>query len=181
MSPEDLLEYEKLKEEQVSRIGARDNLLNYNLVALGVVATVSAGLQNANFGLLIAPWISAIFGWAYLQHDEKISAIGRYIKSRYSGSAFAWEGRTKQVALPKSLHKGISLFVLLLAFAVPCVIAPVIWFQLPGTHSSFFVVVAIFECALGAGIGTVTVIGSDFVTRYDHDQNPRPDENGNPA
>jgi hypothetical protein len=75
-----LKEYDKLKTEQVQRIGFRDNLL---YATLGVfVAVVSFALSNpSNFAaLLIIPWVCVILGWTYLVNDEKITAIGRYIR-----------------------------------------------------------------------------------------------------
>ncbi|MBE9009706.1 hypothetical protein IQ250_05760 [Pseudanabaenaceae cyanobacterium LEGE 13415] len=75
-----LKEYDKLKTEQAQRIGFRDNLL---YVTLGVfVAVISFALSNpSNFAaLLIIPWVCLILGWTYLVNDEKITAIGRYIR-----------------------------------------------------------------------------------------------------
>ncbi|MGG6268516.1 hypothetical protein ACQ4M3_25330 [Leptolyngbya sp. AN03gr2] len=98
-----LKEYDKLKTEQAQRIGFRDNLL---YVTLGVfVAVVSFALSNpSNFAaLLIIPWVCVILGWTYVVNDEKITAIGRYIrvtlaekvkeKTGYpdSESLFGWE------------------------------------------------------------------------------------------
>lgn len=37
--------------------------------------------NKANYyALLVIPWVCLILGWAYLINDEKISAIGRYIR-----------------------------------------------------------------------------------------------------
>lgn len=161
-----LLEYDKLKEEQVARITARDNLLNYNLVALGAVATVASSLETAELGFLTAPWISAIFGWSYLQHDEKITAIGRYLKRQY-GQTFPWESSTKQVSLRKGVHKAFSLLILLTAFAMPCIGGPLAWYLSSTSHEPAFMVIAVIECLLGVAIGLIMVISSDFVKRFD--------------
>lgn len=75
-----LREYDKLKSEQAQRIGFRDNLL---YVTLGLFATiVSFALTNPSnyYGLLIIPWVSLILGWTYVVNDEKITAIGKYIR-----------------------------------------------------------------------------------------------------
>jgi hypothetical protein len=34
--------------------------------------------------LLILPWVSLIMGWTYLVNDEKISAIGQYVRNNLS-------------------------------------------------------------------------------------------------
>ncbi|WP_017720794.1 hypothetical protein [Kamptonema formosum] len=73
-------EYDKLKSEEAQRIGFRDNLL---YVTLGLFATViSFALSNSSnyYALLVIPWICLILGWTYLVNDEKITAIGRYIR-----------------------------------------------------------------------------------------------------
>ncbi|MFF0867905.1 hypothetical protein ACFYUV_39520 [Nonomuraea sp. NPDC003560] len=74
-----LAEYQALKDEQKSRIGFRDNLL---YVTIGAAVTASiAGMQfRAASVLLVLPLICLILGWTYLTNDEKISAIGRYIR-----------------------------------------------------------------------------------------------------
>jgi hypothetical protein len=73
-------EYDKLKSEQAQRIGFRDNLL---YVTLGLFATIiSFAVSNSTnyYALLVVPWVCLILGWTYLVNDEKISAIGRYIR-----------------------------------------------------------------------------------------------------
>lgn len=73
-------EYDKLKSEQTQRIGFRDNLL---YVTLGLFVTVvSFAVSNPSnyYALLVVPWVCLILGWTYVVNDEKISAIGRYIR-----------------------------------------------------------------------------------------------------
>ncbi|MEH2082516.1 MAG: hypothetical protein V7K89_21805 [Nostoc sp.] len=73
-------EYDKLKSEQAQRIGFRDNLL---YVTLGLFATiVSFAVSNSSnyYALLVIPWVCLILGWTYTVNDEKISAIGKYIR-----------------------------------------------------------------------------------------------------
>lgn len=75
-----LKEYDKLKSEQAQRIGFRDNLL---YVTLGLFSTIiSFAVSNASnyYSLLVVPWVCLILGWTYVVNDEKISAIGRYIR-----------------------------------------------------------------------------------------------------
>jgi hypothetical protein len=80
-----LKEYEKLKEEQTQRIGFRDNLLYVTLGVFGAIIAVAipnkANDNQANYyALLVIPWVCVILGWTYLVNDEKITAIGRYIR-----------------------------------------------------------------------------------------------------
>jgi hypothetical protein len=75
-----LQEYYKLKGEQVQRIGFRDNLLYTTLIIFGTVLTFSYGDARNPYALLVLPWVSLILGWTYLMNDQKITAIGRYLR-----------------------------------------------------------------------------------------------------
>src|SRR5260370_13396511 len=78
-------EYIKLKDEQTRRIGFRDNLLYVNLLLIsGIFSFVFTNKITGHWqyhGLLIVGWIALVLGWTYLVNDEKISAIGRYIRN----------------------------------------------------------------------------------------------------
>jgi hypothetical protein len=71
-------EYEKCKIEQMARISFRDNLVYVTLAAYGAIVSFAA--KENHFALLVLPWASIVFGWGYLVNDEKVSAIGRYIR-----------------------------------------------------------------------------------------------------
>lgn len=82
-----LRELESLKTEQVQRIGFRDNMLYVTLGVIGALAAfaLDSDKDSANrglhpFALLVIPWVGVILGWTYVVNDEKISAIGQYIK-----------------------------------------------------------------------------------------------------
>ncbi|MDJ0703930.1 MAG: hypothetical protein QNJ46_11675 [Leptolyngbyaceae cyanobacterium MO_188.B28] len=75
-----LQEYGKLKDEQAQRIGFRDNLLYVTLALFGTVLAFALGEKANPYGLLVLPWVSLVLGWTYLVNDQKISAIGRYIR-----------------------------------------------------------------------------------------------------
>jgi hypothetical protein len=94
-----LAEYDRLKEEQKTRIGFRDNLLYFTLAAATAVLTIT--VQSGQTRLLLAvPVICLVLGWTYLVNDEKISAAGSYVRDRLgprlaelSGAdgVFGWE------------------------------------------------------------------------------------------
>jgi hypothetical protein len=75
-----LMEYDKLKVEQTQRIGFRDNLLYVTLGVFGAVVSFAVSNSANYYALLVIPWACLILGWTYLVNDEKISAIGRYIR-----------------------------------------------------------------------------------------------------
>ncbi len=75
-----LQEYGKLKDEQAQRIGFRDNLLYVTLALFGTVLAFALGEKANPYALLVLPWVSLVLGWTYLVNDQKITAIGRYIR-----------------------------------------------------------------------------------------------------
>lgn len=75
-----LFEYHSLKNEQAQRIGFRDHLLYAMLVAFGGVSGYALGHADHHTILLILPWLCFILGWTYVVNDEKISALGRYLR-----------------------------------------------------------------------------------------------------
>lgn len=73
-------EYDKLKSEQAQRIGFRDNLLYVTLGLFGTVVSFALSNPSNYYALLVIPWVCLILGWTYVVNDEKISALGRYIR-----------------------------------------------------------------------------------------------------
>lgn len=123
-----LAEYAVLKEEQKSRIGFRDNLLYVTLTV--VAAVIAAVVQAKQPAIVLAlPPVCVVLGWTYLVNDEKISAIGAYVREelgpRLGGlaqlvqeqSAFGWESAHRSDARRRS-RKAVQLAVDLLAFCV---------------------------------------------------------------
>lgn len=79
-----LFEYYTLRNEQNQRIGFRDHLLYAMLVAFGgVCGYVFSHPDHLEF-LLALPWFCVILGWTYAVNDQKISAIGHYIRLKLS-------------------------------------------------------------------------------------------------
>jgi hypothetical protein len=73
-----LREFDTIKAEQAARIAFRDNLVYITLVSYGAIMAFAA--KDNHLALLILPWVSLILGWGYLVNDEKVSAIGRYVR-----------------------------------------------------------------------------------------------------
>jgi L-asparagine transporter-like permease len=76
-----LAEFKALKAEQTARIGFRDNLIYVTVAAIGAVFAFALGRDGTPYALLVVPWVAVVLGWTYLVNDEKISAIGRFIKN----------------------------------------------------------------------------------------------------
>ncbi|MCK9876722.1 hypothetical protein MXD59_13195 [Frankia sp. Ag45/Mut15] len=77
----DLAEYEHLKAEQLGRISVRDNLIYATLaVCGGVVALAFGGGTPRIPALLLLPPACLVLGWTHLVNDQKVSAIGDYVR-----------------------------------------------------------------------------------------------------
>lgn len=91
-----LQEYGKLKDEQAQRIGFRDNLLYVTLALFGTVLAFALGDKANPYALLVLPWVSLVLGWTYLVNDQKITAIGRYIRDTLVEKIAGQTGKTDQ-------------------------------------------------------------------------------------
>lgn len=161
-----LAEYDCLKQEQKSRIGFRDNLLYFTLAA--ATAVVATTVQSEQSGLLLAvPAICLILGWTYLVNDEKISAIGCYVRDRLGprlgelasvhGTVFGWEVYHRSVAgrrVRKRLQTAVDLFVYLV---VPMVCTTVFWCS--PTVQPLLVLTSLVQTL------TLAVLGRQFLRR----------------
>lgn len=105
VDPKDLFlaEYSSLKSEQRDRIGFRDRLIITTLGLFGGIGSFALLHSDHIYVLLVLPWAALIIGWTYVVNDEKISAIGDYIRTRLrpqltgafdpktAGACFGWE------------------------------------------------------------------------------------------
>ena len=87
-----LKEYDKLKSEQAQRIGFRDNLLYVTLGVFGAVVSFAVSNRSNYYALLVIPWVCLILGWTYVVNDEKISAIGKYIRYKLADKVKEYTG-----------------------------------------------------------------------------------------
>ncbi|ROR42380.1 hypothetical protein [Kitasatospora cineracea] len=120
-----LAEYDRIKEEQKARIGFRDNLLYFTLAASTAVLAITVQTKRSQL-LLVPPMICLVLGWTYLVNDEKISAIGRYIRDHLGprltelsdapAPVFGWEAYHRSDvgrATRKRLQTAVDLFTYL--------------------------------------------------------------------
>ncbi|NEO10247.1 MAG: hypothetical protein F6K51_33740, partial [Moorea sp. SIO3I8] len=89
-----MLEYEKLKEEQAQRIGFRDQMIYITLGIFGGILSFALSNKTNSYALLVIPWVCLILGWTYLVNDEKISAIGKYLRLTLTEKIKAQTGHT---------------------------------------------------------------------------------------
>ncbi|WP_430791379.1 hypothetical protein [Actinoplanes sp. G11-F43] len=122
-----IAEYERLKEEQIQRIGTRDNLIYATLASIAAIGVGTHQAQIDDLLLALAP-CCVVLGWTYLVNDEKISAIGRYIRTDLSPRLSAATNSDQQLFGWESSHRSdrrrrtrkvFQLGVDLIVFCVP--------------------------------------------------------------
>ncbi|MGQ4382962.1 hypothetical protein [Streptomyces sp. SAS_270] len=158
-----LAEYQSVKDEQKARIGFRDNLLYVTLAVVAAVVAAAAQAEQTSM-LLALPPVCVVLGWTYLVNDEKISAIGTYVRSdlapRLAGLAqtevaFRWETAhrgDRRRASRKVIQCGIDL----LAFCVvPLAGLAVYWGG--GQVGAGLLALSIVEALAAVGLGAQVV------------------------
>ena len=75
-----LLEYEKLKDEQRTRITIRENLFYTALIVVGAVSSALLTMSDINIVYLALTPVLFIISNAYYSNDEIISRINLYIR-----------------------------------------------------------------------------------------------------
>jgi hypothetical protein len=159
-----LIEYKQLKQEQLARIGIRDNLVYVTLASLAAVvaATVQVHVDEL---LLLLPPVCFILGWTYLLNDEKVSAIGRYIRRvltpqleqllKAEMPLFGWENEHR-AGTGRRFRKVGQLVVDIATFCLPAVLA-VTAFGADGPPSRTVLVILIAE-AVGVVVLAVAIV-----------------------
>nr|WP_223187807.1 hypothetical protein [Streptomyces sp. CBMA29] len=166
-----MVEYGSLKEEQRMRIGFRDNLLYAAFASMAAVVAAALQLQNTGLLLLLPP-VSVPLGWTYLVNDQKISAIGRYVRDdiapRLAALAvgpggppvFDWENAHRRDARRAS-RKYLQLGVDLLTFcAVPTVALIVFWLSSDATAA--LLVTSLIDASMLAALCCQIVLYADL-------------------
>ncbi|MGW3458242.1 hypothetical protein ACWDE9_01205 [Streptomyces olivaceoviridis] len=160
-----LAEYQTVKDEQKTRIGFRDNLLYVTLTV--VAAVIAAAAQARQTAMLLAlPPVCVVLGWTYLVNDQKISAIGAYVRGDLGprlaelaqaggDAAFRWETAHRGDARRVS-RKVVQCVVDLLAFCVVPLSALVVYW-VGGDVSAGLVVVSVLEAVAVVGLGVCVV------------------------
>ncbi|MEU6252622.1 hypothetical protein [Streptomyces sp. NPDC047043] len=154
-----LTEYQSIKEEQKARIGFRDNLLYVTLTVVAVV--VAAAAQAKQTAMLLAlPPVCVVLGWTYLVNDEKITAIGRYIRNdlgprlaqlAYVEKTFGWEFTNREDP-GRRFRKIIQCVVDLLAFCVVPLSALVAYWS-GGQTAPGLLILSVGEALAVSGLG----------------------------
>jgi hypothetical protein len=165
-----LAEYQSVKDEQKARIGFRDNLLYVTLAVVAAVIAAAAQAKQSSM-LLALPPVCVVLGWTYLVNDEKITAIGLYVRdelgprlaAQVAGSGgsggfatFGWEAYHRRDARRRS-RKAIQCVVDLVAFcAVPLAALAVFWAS--GDAGVLLIGLSVVEALAVVGLGVQVVL-----------------------
>ena len=152
-----LVEYWKLKDEQIKRIEMRDHLMYLTLVAVGTVFAFA--IQNADHAIafLVLPFICMVLGWSSLVNDEKVSAIGRYLRENLIPTLKTWGGQQNSNTNWEWFHlreskrtevKSIQFLVDLFVYCLSGIVGTVCFFVLSVPDSFWIVMAAVIESAL---------------------------------
>jgi hypothetical protein len=168
-----LAEYDKLKTEQGQRIGFRDNLLYVTLGIFGVIIPTAIANAANYYALLLLPWVCLILGWTCLVNDEKISAIGCYIRltlveklKEKTGhpdveSLFGWEIAHRSD--PRRSRRKIEQLVIdQLTFVASGTIALIVFFLLVPKATLAVYILGGFELILLLVLGWEIIIYADL-------------------
>ncbi|NJN61496.1 MAG: hypothetical protein HC795_08195 [Coleofasciculaceae cyanobacterium RL_1_1] len=167
-------EYKALKAEQGRRIGFRDNLLYVTLGLFGAIASIALGDPPNPMALLVIPLVCLALGWMYLVNDEKISAIGLYvrldlddrIRTLIGGSAdslplFGWETAHRDDKRRKR-RKLEQLFIDELTFVVAGLVAIGVCLATVDRISVGLGLLGAIEAVLLVALGVEIVIYADL-------------------
>ncbi|MEU4995938.1 hypothetical protein [Streptomyces sp. NPDC021622] len=169
-----LAEYQVVKDEQKARIGFRDNLLYVTLAAVAALVAATAQTERASMLLALGP-VCVVLGWTYLVNDEKISAIGAYVRGDLGPrlaelaatderadsaapappAAFGWETAHRGDARRRS-RKVIQCLVDLVAFCV-VPLAGLVVFWADGEGGGLLLALSVVEAAAIAGLAAQVV------------------------
>ncbi|MFI1953191.1 hypothetical protein ACH437_15295 [Streptomyces xinghaiensis] len=167
-----LSEYERLKDEQRGRIAFRDNLVYAMLASAAAVlaAALRSGFESGF--LLLLPPVSILLGWTFLINDQKISAMGQYLRGTLAPRLAAAAGTEEEVFGWETAHRGdprrawrkrMQLAADLIAFVLTPA-AAILTYLLSGPLIAMLVVVSVLEAAATAVLGVQIVLYADLAS-----------------
>ena len=164
------LEYERLKEEQVRRIGFRDNLIYVAVTAMAAIFGFAIQDKDRVHLLLAVCPASVVLGWTYLANDQKITAIGAYVHASLRADLAAAAGVPEDRVLKweagfgdtrRRRRKAIQLAIDLITFCIPPV-AALISYLLIVDATGWAVAAICLEALLTVALGWEIARASDL-------------------
>jgi hypothetical protein len=142
-------ELKVLKDEQRDRIRSRDTLI-YSAILAAVAVAGGTRLAGSALPLLLPPVVLAL-GWTYLANDQKVSAIGAYLRTDLAPRLAAlvgtdvlrWE-TTHRSDRRRCQRKAIQLGVDLAVFVLPAAVS-LGWYWASGPTQPLLLTASIAE------------------------------------
>lgn len=168
-----LTEYKELKNEQIQRIGLRDNIVYATLAAAAAVFAFVMSKQVDPIALLGLAPATFVLGWIHLNNDVKSCAIGRYLRCtlrnrihKLTGSEYpgilGWEIEVRS-GRQRPWRKLMDCTASILAFAFPGFLALwIYWFRYhEGSLSWMLVAATVLEVILLGVLGLWIILSAD--------------------
>lgn len=159
--------FNSLKEEELKRIGFRDNFIYITLVAIGTVFGFSLQDEHYRIALLVLPFFSVIMGWTYLCNDRKVSAIGNYI-SKYlepgviTNSDIVTWADYRRGDKGRRTRKIVQLIVDIALFCISGIVSLIVFFIMTDNIGWPYVVLVVIE------VTSIILLAGQFF-KYVHD------------
>lgn len=175
-----ITEYSTLKSEQLARIKIRDNFIYISLGIFGTIFSFSmfnigtSVTSDKSMVLLLIPTVSFILSWFYIDNDEKVSQIGKYIRKELTpkikefldtddSMIFGWE------SYHRSDHKRITRKTLqvtidVITFVLPAVVSIYAYYTLNPESSKLIRVLTYWNITI-TGLIFILLIGFDYSER----------------
>jgi len=168
-----LAEYDALKAEQKSRIALRDRMMYVALAALTATLTLVVQPAGRPYLLLLLPLVCVVLGWTYLANDQKISAIGGYLRRYLAPALVATDGRVGEVLTWESVHrcnplrrldKITQLIMDLLIFVAPSLLSTALYWAADDVRADLLTV-SIIEALVTLAFAARVIVAADLSTR----------------
>lgn len=165
-----VVEYEQLKAEQRARIGLRDNLIYVTLAAYAAIVVAVMTTSGQIELLLVLPVAATVLGWTHLINDDKISTLGRYVRSHLAprleqlhpemAPVFGWEAEHRSDRRRTS-RKYLQLTADLMTFNIPAIVAVALYWALSPIEVPL-VVVSVVEVACSGVLAWQRLLHADI-------------------
>ncbi|MAU08663.1 MAG: hypothetical protein CL607_02485 [Anaerolineaceae bacterium] len=119
-----LAEYSTLRAEALQRIGMRQQILTFSLVAAGTILSLGIQEDTTPIVLLLYPILAVPFALIFVQHDVRIGEIAEYVKNDLECrlGSIRWESymlEKRWQKKPRSLESAATtLFILTDSLAI---------------------------------------------------------------
>lgn len=174
-----LEEYKVLKLEQLERIKIRDNLIYISLGVFGAIFSYAMYSGITNMGdrslvLLLLPTVSLVLSWVYINNDEKVSHIGKYIRKELTPKIkelldtddsiiFGWETYHRS-DYKRVTRKAMQVTIDIIAFAMPAVVSIYAYYTLNPDSSGLITALTYWNVGI-TGLIFILLIGFDYSER----------------